>query len=579
MNFWTTFLIEVSLLTASYWMIDSLIRNEGYLNVARKIFKVSNRVLVSIPFFLAFGLSFIWDWSNAANIGSVEIKLLLMGICAFLNWQALTKDVDPVLQQRYRFEKSLLMLSFSGMWFSPAFGIANVFLLTYPFAIWQHHATLPMRISQLILSFLILGVLPFDAFGLSIFKGIESFIFMLMVMQSSHYFITALAKSFLGPKWYSWMFENKLHHMAASSYSWGWARFIPWNKWKKVIRGAEKAEKPMQIFAYGIEVLAPLALLHPYSAMGFSLAWAGFHTGVFSLSGLLFWDWILTDIFIVAFLWTLPLNAIAPAFGWPLLLLGLVYMVLFPLRHKLWKPMPLGWYDTPFTQRVHWRVKGESGKWYGLYNNFMCPHERLYGKVNGCFMVPEPVLTYHLGECWKPELRDRIRKLMEPDADVAEELKSIKEDFGVWPTCGKRKENHRLYLEAFFAQLNNGFDKSALPKALKWLKAPGDQLFYWGEYDPYKGQEKVSEVELSYREEIFRNGELERITDEVLETYAIPEAVSSESISSVRELTPKEIDDFLLEHAKGRLIDLPGYKQKYLKGDDGKVIFKEKVVT
>jgi hypothetical protein len=207
--------------------------------------------------------------------------------------------------------------------------------------------------------------------------------------------------------------------MASSAYSWGRPRFLPWPAWRKAIHALARIEVPLQAAAFILELLSPLAFLNPGSAIGFCLAWAGFHPGVFAVSGLLFWDWILTDL----------------------------ALAVFPLRHKLWKPMPLGWYDSPFTQRIHWRVRGLSGKLYGLYNDFMCPHERLYGKVNGCFLAPCPVITYHLGEVWKPELRDAIRAA-----------------------------NHAAYLRRFFSALNRGARKHVLPRPLRWLKAPGDQV-------------------------------------------------------------------------------------------------------
>src|SRR5690606_18915013 len=99
---------------------------------------------------------------------------------------------------------------------------------------------------------------------------------------------------------------NRLHHLAASAYSWGWARFVPWPTWRKVINITKRIEKPLQLSAFSIEVLSPLALWHPSAAIAFCLAWAGFHVGVFLLSGLLFWDWILTNVAVAYVVLRLP---------------------------------------------------------------------------------------------------------------------------------------------------------------------------------------------------------------------------------------------------------------------------------
>src|SRR5690606_16664505 len=227
-------------------------------------------------------------------------------------------------------------------------------------------------------------------------------------------------------------------------------------------------------------------------------------------------------------------------------------------------PLPLGWFDTPFTQRIHWRVRGESGAWYGLYNDFMDPHERLYGKVHGCFAVPVAVFTYHLGEVWKPELRDAIRAA----GPCPARLDEVRRRFGILPRNERMLERHVAYLRRFFAELARGAKKHVLPRWLRWLKAPGDQIYYWGELPAYRGQERAVEVKLLYREEYFEGSELRRLRDE--EVCSI-ELASSEVPEPVRELTPKELDDYLLALARGRLIDLPRFGGGYVEGDDGRV--------
>jgi hypothetical protein len=354
-----------------------------------------------------------------------------------------------------------------------------------------------------------------------------------------------------------------MHHLAAGAYSWGWARFLPWKTWLQAVKLLSRCERPLQAAAFLLELLSPLALWHPRAAIGFCLGFALFHLGVFAVAGLLFWDWVLADLLLAAFVAGIASDpGMSAAFGPVPVLAGLAFMAAFPLRHKLWKPMPLGWYDTPFTQRIHWRVRGRSGRLYGLYNDFMCPHERLYGKVNGCFLAPVPVVTYHLGEVWKPELR---AALVAAGPDPAR-LDAVKDRFGIRPVCADRAARHLAYLKRFFHELNRGARKYALPRPLRWLKAPGDQIFYWGDLPPYRRQEPVSEVTLHYREEYFDGAELRRIRDEEVARIAI----DGEVPYARREATPKEIDDFLLGHAAGRLIDLPGFGGGYVRGDDGK---------
>lgn len=550
---------DLAALTAGYWAVDRLLRRDGYVRLMTRLGAARPDLQVAVFAVPWLALAPSWRWEAIPQGGVLRIFALFL--VAILAWKATTRDIDLVIGERHVLARWLLVGSVPLLWTSPAFLPLAALLLTQPFGLWEHHATFPMRVTQALVAYACLaGALgPTPLFG-----DATALLFFVLVIQISHYLITALAKCLLGPKWTSWVSDNKLHHMAASAYSWGWARFFPWSRWRRVIDGLKAVEKPLQLTTFGIELLAPLALLHPTAAIGFCLAWCAFHLGVFAVSGLLFWDWILTNLSIAVLVSSIPPPIAEQAFGPWSMLAGLLFLLLFPLRHKLWTPMPLGWFDSPFTQRIHWQVEGESGNLYGLYNDFMCPHERLYGKVHGCFLAPVPVVTYHLGEVWKPELRDAIRAA----GPSLERLEGVRRRFGIEPKNAPMAARHEQYLRRFFHELNRGARKHVLPRPLRFLKAPGDQIFYWGDLPRYRGQEKVRKVVLRYREEYFDGAELRRLRDEPvleidLEVGPVPEPV--------RELTPKEIDDYLLRLAKGKLIDLPGAGGGYVKTDDGKV--------
>ncbi len=564
-----TLALGVAVLLAAYACVDWMFRG-GALDRAFGLTQGGRRARWLRAGTAVLSLAAVPCWPYADD------DVALVGRCFavvgfFVAWNAATRDFDPVVGGPSRTERSLLLaLSVAAFW-SPGPLIAASWLLSGSFRFWQHHATLPMRLVQLGVAFALasaageptraLGT-P-DSWGAVIERLTESAILLAFVMQASHYFITAITKAWLGPRWYSWMLDNRIHYLAASAYSWGWARFLPWSVWVRVVRSVRRVEVPLQVSAFALEALSPLVLASPGLAVGLSIAFGLFHVGVFLLSGLLFWDWIAVDLSLALLAHGASESALREAFGaWPLTL-GLVVLALFPLRHRLWKPMPLGWYDTPLTQRIRYSVVGASGRVYGLYCDFMCPHERLYGRVNGCFFAPAPVLTYHLGEVWKRDLRDAI---VQAGVDRAE-LARARLRFGVEVTSAELQVRHERYLAAFFARLNAGAAKSILPRGLSWLKAPGDQIFYFGDLPAYRRQEPVREVRLTYREEVF-DGERHVVLDERQVASVLVGA--AESVHAEPELSPKELDDFLLARALGRLIDLPASATRYLHGDDGR---------
>lgn len=557
--------ISVGLLgmVLGYAGADWALRGGGLVRLLRRVgLGVGDRAPLGLTALCVVGASY-WPWEAVAEGGTLRWFATALGV--LLTWRAATRDIDVVDGRAHGVARVVVCITALGAFWSPSLLFATGMLLTTPFGMWQHHATLPMRLLQALLAFAVLSSLrPFWPAGVPVVT-VGACVFWLVVMQSSHYVITALAKGFLGPRWYSWPNDNRLHHLAASAYSWGWARFVPWSKWLSVIRVARVIERPSQWLVFLVEGCAPLALLHPYGAAGLSVAWAGFHAGVFVFSGLLFWEWIATDLLFAGLLVLLPSEALAGWFGLVPCLLGLGVMVVFPFRHKLWKPMPLGWWDTPFTQRMHWRVYGESGRCYGLYADFMDPHERIYGKVHGCFMAPMPVLTYHLGEAWRHELRDGLRA---SGGDLAR-IADLRSEFGIEPLDASLAANHRAYLERFCWELNRGARKHVLPKAMRWLKAPGGQCYYWGAWPAYRQQEPIARLEVVYKEEFFDGERLLAVGDErVVLEVAIPRG--STAPDAAVEPTPKELDDHLLKFAAGRLIRLPGIGAGLVQGDDGK---------
>ncbi|MEL6346904.1 MAG: hypothetical protein AAFV53_27575 [Myxococcota bacterium] len=540
----TPWLLEIAALTGGYWLIDQGLRGGALDRI------LPTHIRLDVLVFAALGISWLTDWSALPQPDVLRVLAgLLSGMMA---WKAATRDVDVVTGYDPRLERRILVAAAIGVWFEPAAVFVVAALLTRPFALWEHHATLPMRDLQATTAFVALSMM-----GLVHDTG--ALIWFLLVVHASHYLITALAKIYLGPMPWSWVTDNRLHHLAASAWSWGWARFIPWTQWRRFVGALKIGEVPMQGFAFGVELLAPFALLHPSMAITFCALWSAFHVGVFAASGLLFWDWIGANLALGIGLALLEGGTFG---GWPLLA-GLLMMVLFPLRHKLWKPMPLGWWDTPLTQRIRWQVVTEDGEIYGLYNDFMDPHARIYGKVHGCFLVPEPVCTYHLGEVYTRDLRDAIREA-EPSL---EGLVPVRERFGILPRDEALAENHRRYLRAFFTALNDGAKKHVLPPALRWLKAPGGQIFHWGALPRYHRQAPVTAVQLFFQEAIFDGEQIVVLRDDLIEEIPIVPLGLDEP--APREPTPKALDMFLLRFAKGKLIDLPGFADGLIGRDDG----------
>ncbi len=493
-------------------------------------------------------LGLVWHWGNCP----LELRLLAAFVATILAWNASTRDLCPVENTPKWAARIILPLAALGSFYSPALSVLSLALLSLVFRFWLHHASFPLRVLMVMSAYgCVSGFMDLFApaalarLGQELTLDPSAVVFFLFVVQSSHYFIAALAKARLGPKWHSWITDNHLHLLATSAYSWGWGRFVPFSSWLRLVGAIKRVEVPLQAATFALELLAPLGLLHHGGAAAFSLAFSGFHLGVFTLSGLLFWDWILVDLALAG----VYLQG-AAWFGPAALLAGVALLLIFPLRHKLWRPMPLGWFDSPLTARVHWEAIGVSGRVYEIYNDFMCPYERLYGRVHGCFVPNKPLLTYHLGEVFRPEL---MRRLIDAGPNVAE-LEKLRDQFGIVPRNDALIARHVEFLGSFFSCLNRGAKKQILPRGLSWAKAPGDQIFYFGNLPAYRRQEPVVTVRLRFVEEYFDGQRPHRLDDQIVLEIPIPDVPPAQARP---EPTPQALDAYLLRLANGRLIDLP----------------------
>lgn len=538
---WEVTLWLALLLTLFAWLSFFLLKAGESARIVRAF---SHSVTAFSLFALCLGGALIWRWDEP------RIGMFGTGLAFLLAWNAATRDREIVAPSGLSgWLRLLLVVCVPLCALSPVLLLLSCLFLHLSFGLAEHHATLPLRLLLAVAAFSLADALCEALVPQSRGALLSAFAWLLVTIVVSHYLIAGLAKMFLGPRPWSWALRNRLHYLPASAYSWGWARFVRWGAWLRVVRAVRAVEVPLQIAILAAEVLSPLALLDTRLALAFFLLFAIFHVGVFLLSGLLFWDWIGSNVLVAWLLGSLTDQPLA--FGPAALLVCTVVLVVFPLRHRIWKPLPLAWFDSPLTQRMVYTVVGQSGRAYGLYNDFMCPHERLYGRVNGCFLSRDRFITYHLGEVWKLEIRDAI---VGAQADSAA-LDRVKDRYGISAQSDTLSERHRRYLATFFARLNAGAKKRVLPPSLSFFKAPGDQIYYFGENAAYRRQEPVREVRVSYREEYFDGERLVRLLDEAVEWIEVPLVDQVEA--ALPELTPRELDVFLLRLAQGRLVQLP----------------------
>ena len=85
------------------------------------------------------------------------------------------------------------------------------------------------------------------------------------------------------------------------------------------------------------------------------------HIGIFLMSGICFWKWILLNIGLIILMKKLDENCLRTVFSRKYFILSLIVILCSPLYFK---PVWLAWFDTKFNNYYRVEVIGESGSAY-----------------------------------------------------------------------------------------------------------------------------------------------------------------------------------------------------------------------
>ncbi|WP_204017581.1 hypothetical protein [Sphaerimonospora thailandensis] len=435
-------------------------------------------------------------------------------VIIMLTWQGATSDYDvtqPIRPQRHAKAVLLLLAVASCLW--PPALLPWLTVICGRLNGWKHHAMMPLRLLKAYLAWFLVAT-PFGST-----RSTAGLLMVLGCVSLSHYVKPAWSKARLGPWPWSWAWHNRTHYLMASAYCWGWARFLSAETVSRMLRRVRLVDRPVNFFTMAVEAAGLVAFLDRRLLITILAATALFNIAVVLASGIFFWENIGTNIALAITVALLPDAEYDTAFGWLAALIALAALLL-SAADLLWQPWHLGWWDSPFTARIHWQVETASGATLGLYNNFMCPYEREFGRVLGYFFTDEPVVHGHLGIVWDRDLRDRLVHAVN-DRD---ELHRLKQAQGQVQADDKQAIEHIAFLTAMFIRLRADTPKSPLPRRLRRLKAPGGQLYQWGDLPPYRGKEPVRRIIIRYQERCYRpdTGDFVLLADQVVQEIHLP---------------------------------------------------------
>jgi hypothetical protein len=436
------------------------------------------------------------DPANGGMIGIVPKAAL-----GVLLWKHVTLDYDAASKLSWqRLDRGIaLVAGVLALVFSP-FALLAVIFLCGRFGAWTHHSSASVRVVKASFSWSV-SAGAFNLFSASLWRPEETadLTIILGTVYLSHYVIAFRSKVRLGSKPWSWATENRVDILVASAYAWGWAGFLNENTIKKILRRLAPAATWLNWGTLLIEGAGIAAFSFRWLVFAAVVGAVCFNIVVAITSGIFFLENMVVGVTFAVVIARLHTSTDLAAFG---LIPWFVSAALLALTMQGWgwRPTELGWWDTPLTERVHWKAVTRDGKVVGINNDFMSPFDREYARTAGRALVSEPIVTYPLGGVENSELRDR---LLVPDL-TSSDLCKIREQFGVSYWNPVAKDLYLKYMSRLFAQLNAGKPKSPLPRVFRWLKAPTGHLYYWSDLPRYQlAQGPVVIVQAWYREILY----------------------------------------------------------------------------
>jgi hypothetical protein len=446
--------------------------------------------LVAVPLTAAAALF------GAAAPGS--LRLVPATALLMLLWKYLTLDYDAAHELSWQRADRLaaLVLGAAAVAY-PALSLAALIVFCGRLGAWTHHSMVSVRLVKASFAWsLAAGGYDALAGARAPQAGATGLLIVQCTFYLAPYVLACRDKVVLGARPWSWVTQNRTEMLIACAYAQGWGRWVPARTATGVIGVFARGAVWLNAATLLVEGIGLLAFAHPWLLLFAVVSAAFFNTVVAVTTGLLFWENIVMGTVLALVAATLPDPLRAASFGLVPWSLSAAMTVLFLAGFAV-RPLGLGWWDTPFVQRVHWTVMTSAGKRYGLYNDFMSPFEREYGRTLGNPLASEPFVVQDLGGVFDSRPRDRLLGARPEAAELAD----VKRAYGRPFHANGFREAHSAYLLSLFRRLNAGVRKSPLPHRLSWLKAPGGHLYYWGDLPGYRRSDGgVSTVQIHYQE-------------------------------------------------------------------------------
>ena len=228
-----------------------------------------------------------------------------------------------------------------------------------------------------------------------------------ILYQASTYFHHAVAKSALGPRWFSWMRENRIECLFANAWLRGWTLGLGEQRCFNLCRGIAQNRRWLCAGVWLLEVAWIFVLADVRLALVILTATMLFHVIVFLSTGLLAYEYVVNHLFLIG---VILFGDVGDLFGGDVLL---ATVLTIPLATAWVGWLRLGmlasyqqcgtggrrarfadaadhlmaWWDTPMMRMFSYTVESAAGRRYALPVSRFSPYDTFLTDIHTHLMI------------------------------------------------------------------------------------------------------------------------------------------------------------------------------------------------
>ena len=430
----------------------------------------------SFSFMIPLGLPlFLYKlrWKDSFEKEFIVLKYFIFFIFSIYAWSVITLDYNLYFNQAYHIDRLILLILFIlSFRFPTAFIYFMVLSLlffnqvSYP----NSECSFPKAyvyikpLLEILILFITFIFLKYFYKKLSIL----AFFMVVICFHASNYFIPGLGKILISEHYIDWMWVNDLGNIFIAKYSQGWlASFISLETMERLVGWVSVVTIPMQIFAFLTQVIILFVFFSKRLAFTLFISFELLHLGIFMLSGIFFWKWILLNFAIMYVIKNLNTEDIRKIFNYKSMIFSMPFILLgYGFFHSYW----LAWYDTPLNSFNQMYVTTDSGKKYKVDVNIFAPYDRVfYRKTLNCF-IDEPLKAK-----WDTTYQDMMMKLTslsntDDEYLIEKNIATFEQRYGINEFNKFKQEEVIEFIQTMFRNLNKYKDNK----------------FVWRHFSPFR---------------------------------------------------------------------------------------------